>query len=161
MERVSFEQLRRLHGVWRGRGRGQYPTIEPFEYDEESRFEFDGRYPLIHFEQRTILGNGEPGHWESGFIRVAEDGEVEISTAQAGGRVEVIRGPLEVTESGFRLDLQSVALGHDERLIRTGRVLALTGDQLDYEMKMATRTTDVPQWLTHLTAALQRQPGEG
>jgi hypothetical protein len=161
VERLSFEQLRLLHGVWRGRGRGQYPTIDPFDYDEETRFEFDDRYPLIHFEQRTILGNGEPGHWESGFVRVADDGTVEISTAQDGGRVEVIRGPLAVAGSGFRLDLESVALGHDERLLRTGRVLELSGDRLRYEMKMSTRTTDAPQWLTHLTAELRRESGEG
>jgi hypothetical protein len=157
---MTFDLLAALDGTWHGRGNGGYPTIETFEYTEQTRFEFDDRYPLIHFEQRTVLDDGEPGHWESGFLRVAEDGAIEVSTAQDGGRVEVLRGPLTVTPEGFRLDLESVALGHDARLLRTGRLVEVRGDRLRYEMKMSTTTTDEPRWLTHLTAELVRRPLE-
>jgi len=156
---LSFKGLRDLHGTWSGRGQGNYPTIDSFEYLETTRFEFDERYPLIHLEQRTTLADGEPSHWESGFIRVADDGMIEISTAQDGGRVEVLRGPIEMTTTGFRLELESVALGHDDRLVRTGRLIELEGNGLRYEMRMSTTTTDEPEWLTHLTAELERQPG--
>ena len=158
---MSFDRLRALHGTWRGRGRGDYRTIDAFEYDETTRYEFDERYPLIHFEQRTMLVDGEPSHWESGFLRIADDGMIEISTAQDGGRVEVLRGPIEVTADGFRLELQDVTLGHDDRLVRTGRIIELEGDRLNYEMRMSTTTTDEPRWLTHLTAELERQSAEG
>ena len=84
----------------------------------------------------------------------------KFATAQDGGRVEVLRGPIEETANGFRLELEDVALGHDDRLVRTGRVIELDGDRLRYEMRMSTTTTDEPRWLTHLTAELERQPGE-
>lgn len=157
MDRDPARALRLLTGTWEGSGRGQYPTIDPFEYSELVHFEFDERYPLIHYEQRTILGNGEPGHWESGFIRWSEDGLVEISSAQDGGRVEVLRGPLEEIEGGFRLALESVALGHDERLLLTRRSYLLKNEHLVYEMGMSTTTTAEPQFGNHLRAELERR----
>ena len=153
---MNFELLRALHGTWEGRGRGGYPTIESFEYTEATRFEYDERYPLVHFEQRTILTDGEPSHWESGFFRSTEGGLIDMTTAQNGTRVEVIRGPLTAFDDGFRLELESIAFGNDVRLVRTGRAIELRGDRLNYEVKMATTTTDAPQWLTHLTAELHR-----
>ena len=73
-----MDRLRVLHGTWRGRGAGDYPTIDAFKYEETLRFEFDSRYPMIHYEQRTFLmPSGEASHWESGFIRVVE-GSVEF-----------------------------------------------------------------------------------
>ena len=163
-------QMRKLDGVFQGWGRGKYPTIESFEYSELTRFEYDERYPMIHLEQRTILADGEPGHWESGFLRWWIEGDedspgpglVEMSIAQGGGRVEVLRGPLLELADGFRLELESVVLGHDERLVLTNRIIELRGDQLEYEMGMSTTTTDEPRFQVHVSAELQRQvEGEG
>src|SRR5262249_58556363 len=49
-------------GVWRGRGRGGYPTIEnDFDYAQEIRFSHDGR-PFLAYESRAWLieGDGTP-----------------------------------------------------------------------------------------------------
>jgi hypothetical protein len=156
MTEAVQQKLSLLHGTWEGSGQGKYPTIDAFEYSETTRFEFDARYPVVHYEQRTVLSDGEPSHWESGFVRWLEDGTVEMSSAQDGGRVEVLRGPLIELDDGFRLELESEVLGHDDRLIRTSRVIELRGERLGYEMKMSTTTTDTPEFQTHLSAELGR-----
>ena len=43
-----------LLGTWKGNGEGHFPTIEPFEFSEELRFERRGEEPLIHYEQKTV-----------------------------------------------------------------------------------------------------------
>ena len=161
MKQNIESSLRALHGSWKGSGRGKYPTIDPFEFTEITQFEYDERYPLIHYEQRTMLGNGDVGHWESGFVRWLDDGTVELSSAQDGGRVEVLRGLLIAIDGGVRLELESEVLGHDDRLIRTNRIFELRGDQLSYEMGMSTTTTDRPAFQVHIQARLQRQATGG
>ncbi len=128
----TMQYLVSLAGVWTGAGRGSYPTIEPFEYTETLACEVDKAYPLIHFEQRTLLQPGAgAGHWESGFIRPMDNGQVEMSSAQDSGRVEVLCGQVaSASQDGWRLQLDSVVLGHDPRLVQTRRVFTLRGDAL-------------------------------
>ena len=96
MIEATMRKLAALEGSWRGGGKGDYPTIEAFEYEETLRFELDSSYPMIHYEQRTLLLPArEPSHWESGFIRPMEDGTIEVSNSQDSGRVEVLRGRFE------------------------------------------------------------------
>ncbi len=147
-----------LAGSWRGSGVGDYPTIDRFEYDETLRFELDPGRSLIHYEQRARLKNGEPSHWESGFLRWLEDGTIELSSAQNGGRVEVLQGLLvdAADPAGLRLELDSILLGHDPRPVRTRRVIEVHGHRLSYVMGMATTTTPTPDFQQHLEAVLQR-----
>ena len=72
-----------LLGTWHGNGRGDYPTIDPFAYEQEVVFAHDGR-PFLHYFSRTWItdddGNAHPP-WglETGFLRVgSEDGSVEL-----------------------------------------------------------------------------------
>ncbi len=41
-------------GLWRGRGRGGYPTVEDFDFAQEIRISHDGR-PFLHYESRAWL----------------------------------------------------------------------------------------------------------
>jgi len=87
-----IEQLKAFEGSWKGNGKGNYPTIDAFEYEEILTFRFDMSYPLIAYEQKTLLiPQNESSHWETGFIMPLEDGSVELSNAQGGSRVEVLR----------------------------------------------------------------------
>jgi hypothetical protein len=160
MHDSNFQRLRLFEGSWFGEGRGQYPTIEPFRFEETTRFVVAPSYPMLHYEQVTLLlPSREPSHWESGFIRPLEDGTIEISSAQDSGRVEVLRGhlvgPGNVADE-LCLELESVVLDHDPRLVRTKRVFTLKGNTLSYVMQMATRTTPEPLLQHHLSANLTR-----
>lgn len=159
---VNLARLSPLIGIWRGTGSGKFPTIEAFNYTEELKFESNNCEPLIHFEQKTWVqssteSNGSPLHWESGFIRPIEDGTIEISNAQNGGRVEVLKGRIDLAEhlrGTLLLSLESVLLGNDPRLTQTRRIFTLKGDTLSYLVDMATVRT--PNLQRHLEAVLTR-----
>jgi hypothetical protein len=101
-----------LLGTWYGSGRGDYPTIEPFSYDQEVAFAHDGR-PFLHYFSRTWVTDAEgervrPGALETGFLRLGaqnpprqvsaggapiEDGHpVELVLAHPTGYAEVWYG---------------------------------------------------------------------
>lgn len=159
---VSMEALRSLLGRWSGRGRGAFPTIDSFAYEEELVFVANDVEPLIHYEQRTWdvtdrSDHGAPLHWESGFIRPTETGLIENCNAQNGGRVEVLSGRLNAgrrsADEPF-LTLDSKLLGNDERMVRTRREFFLDEDTLRYIVQMATRNT--PELTFHLEACVRR-----
>lgn len=157
----GFRLLQPLLGCWTGGGRGKFPTIPSFEYLDRIQFVADAGRPLIHYEQFTRQrpdghAADEPSHWESGFLRPVAGGILEISNAQDGGRVEVLRGPIAVAGSRLELELESVLLGHDARLVRTRRRFTVEGDRLRYEVEM--HTTRVPELVLHLKAELVRVP---
>lgn len=154
-----MSSLRLLVGTWHGRGQGHFPTIEPFTYHEELVFEVSPGKQVIHYEQKTWQSEGddkgEPLHWESGFFVPRENGWVEIASAQNGGRVEVLAGPLQRRETGFELVLNHVVLANDPRMRASHRTFRLAGDTLSYDMSM--ETTRVSPIEHHLGAKLQRQ----
>ena len=157
---MTIQRLSALEGKWEGRGSGDYPTIDAFEFEETLSFELDASYPMFHYEQRTLLLPArEASHWESGFIRPIEDGTIEISNSQDSGRVEVLSGRPRAADGApgdLEIVLDSVALAHDPRLARTRRVWSLRGDTLRYVTFMATHTTPQPELLQHLEAVLKR-----
>jgi hypothetical protein len=71
-----------LVGTWRGKGRGEYPTIEGFEFAHEVVFNHDGRSFLNYFSRSWILdADGEivrPGASEVGFWRVQPNNVLEV-----------------------------------------------------------------------------------
>lgn len=152
--------LETLAGTWTGTGIGEYPTIETFEYLETLRFTQDETRPLLHYEQKTNrrnLGQRDfiPSHWESGFLSISPDNQVEITSAQIGGRVEVLAGTIEPTPSGLILRLRSTHFANDPRMQEATRMLTVNGDILHYTMYM--QTNKVPHLAIHLEATLQRQ----
>ena len=159
-EFTGFEWLRPLLGRWTGTGVGRYPTIPSFEYNEQLHFVADAARPLIHYEQFTRQRSEgqsvhQPSHWESGFLRPVAGGMLEVSNAQDGGRVEVLRGPIRTAGGVLTLELESLLLGHDERLVRTRRTFVVEADRLRYEVHM--HTNRVPALTVHLQAELGRR----
>lgn len=92
-----------LLGTWHGNGRGEYPTIEPYAFEQEAVFAHDGRDFLHYFSRAwTIDEAGErtgPGELETGFLRVAgraDDGHaLELVLAHPAGYAEVWYGTVE------------------------------------------------------------------
>ena len=150
--------LHLLVGEWSGSGRGKFPTIEPFEYLETFVFSADDR-PFLHYEQKTKRRNAGqtdyiPSHWESGFIHLLPDGEVELANAQNGGRLERLVGSLERTEQGLILNLRSTAFLNDPRMLETSRTITVEGNNMHYTQTM--HTTAVPGPAHHVEARLKR-----
>lgn len=152
-----IEKLAPLLGVWRGEGVAQFPTIATCPYREELRIESNGEEPLLHFEQKTwVQATNAALHWECGFLKPNEAGELEILNAQNSGRVEVLRGGLVESSNSNLLTLhfESVVFGNDARMLRSRRTFHCEGDTLRYVVAMATVKT--PALQQHLAATLKR-----
>lgn len=102
-------------GVWRGRGSGGYPTVEPFEYAQEVRISHDGR-PFLAYESRAWLVQPDgtaisPAAREVGWWRViVADGEptneIEALFCGPSGVMELYIGRIE----GLRLEMATDAV---------------------------------------------------
>lgn len=153
-----FEQLYDLEGLWQGKGHGGFPTIESFRYREELTFTVDTVAQHIHYQQKTwrIVDDATqvPSHWETGFLRQLENGQIELSNTQSGGRVEVLVGSLAQEEDALALSLSNTHLGNDLRMRLSSRQLRIYGDKLSYSMGMA--TTKIGSMTQHLAAELFR-----
>jgi hypothetical protein len=141
-----------LLGTWEGDGRGDYPTIEPFVYREQVTFGHVGK-PFLAYTQRTWQPEtGMPMHAETGYLRLAAGGRVELVLAHPTGIVEVQEGTLD----DGRLELEATTIGRtatakEVRGLR--RVATLDGDELTYDLWMA--YAHVPE-THHLHAQLRR-----
>lgn len=147
--------LTRLLGTWEGAGEGDYPTIQPFTYREQVTFGQVGK-PFVAYQQRTWRpDDGFPLHAESGYLRPAGDGRVELMLAHPTGIVEVEEG----TFDGATLELATttVGLSATAKQVRSlRRRFHITDRTITYDLWMA--YADVPE-THHLHAVLERTAG--
>ena len=147
-----IDQIDFLVGVWRGEGRGDYPTIDAFTYTEEVTFGTIPTKDFVTYHQTTKGTDGLPLHTESGYVRSPAGGIGEFVIAQPTGVTEILTGVIE----GTTLDLTSTMVGltPSAKTIRsTARRIEVDGDVLRYRMTMA--AMNEPEQF-HLEAELHR-----
>ena len=148
--------LEPLLGTWSGAGRGEYPTITTFDYDETVTFGHVGKPFLAYAQRTTAADDGRPLHAET---RLPPDagGHLELVLAHPFGITEVEEGTLTVVEGSLVLELVATAIGRTttaKEVTEIERSFHLDGDELTYEVRMAA----VGQPLQHhLGAVLQRR----
>ncbi|MGH9057242.1 MAG: FABP family protein [Acidimicrobiales bacterium] len=143
-----------LLGTWSGRGHGDYPTIEPFDYEETVTFTHAGKAFLAYSQRTRHATEGRPLHAETGYWRVPRPGEVEAVIAHPTGVVEVLQGTFDGTNASLRST--SVALtGTAKSVTSIERMITLAGDALTYDLSMA--AVGLP--LTHHLHAELRRAG--
>jgi hypothetical protein len=154
---ASIQLFDLLEGTWQGEGRGQFPGVTSFAYRETLILTRRDEKTLAYEQRTQKLYDGQtdwlPSHWESGFIRVLESGELELTSAQIG-RTEVLSCSIETVDASFRIHFMSKIITNDPRMISSSRTFELEGDTLRYEMEM--QTTKVDHSALHLKIALQR-----
>lgn len=146
-----------LQGTWAGQGRGGFPTVTSFDYCETLTFTRRDEKTLAYEQRAQKRYDGQTewlvSHWENGFIRILENGELELTSAQIG-RTEVLVGTIEPRDATFRIHFVSKIIVNDPRMVASTRMLELAGDTLHYEMGMQTTAVDQPT--KHLEITLQR-----
>lgn len=148
----AIEPLAFLLGTWRGEGKGEYPTIEPFTYGEEVEFTHSGR-PFLFYVQKTWDPDGYPLHSETGYVRPVGEGAIEIVLAHPSGITEILAGSLR----GTSIELTSTAVGVSptaKEVSASRRAITVSGDVLAYRFDMAAVGQDMH---IHLTAELKKQ----
>jgi THAP4-like, heme-binding beta-barrel domain len=141
-----------LLGRWQGDGNGHWPGAGGFRYEEEMTFEHVGDPFLLYSQRSWRLEDGEPLHFERGFLRPAGEGRVELTLAHPLGIVEVAEGPVREAV----IDVSSTALA----LTSTGspvtelrRRIEVRHDTMAYELRMAMREVPLTR---HLKGELRR-----
>lgn len=166
----AIAHLAPLLGTWRGAGRGDYPTIEAFEYTEEVTIGHVGK-PFLAYSQRTKGADGAPLHAETGYWRPAGERGLEVLLTHPSGIAEILVGEVTETHYGLLVVLRAAAgdgagphgrTGPGGRVIlaptakqvdATERRISVDGDMMRYEVHMAA----VGEPMTpHLEATLQR-----
>ncbi|QGU01886.1 hypothetical protein CKALI_05060 [Corynebacterium kalinowskii] len=138
-------------GTWQGTGRGFYPTIEPFEYEETLEFSQIPGKPFLVYVQKTKGPNG-PLHTETGYLRPVGEDKVEFVIAQPTGQTELLEGT--VTDTTITLDESNVQNSSTAKQVdATKRVYRLEGDTLHTEFHMAAVGEPMQQ---HLASVLVR-----
>ena len=151
----ALDSLSFLVGTWRGTGRGHYPTIKDFTYEEETRFWHTGR-PFLFYMQRTWAPHsGDAMHTEMGYWRPKAEGNIEAVLSHSFGIVEIDEGKIE----GRKISLESTSLTSTptaETVEALARVFEESDDVLTYELRMAFGENELQP---HLGAELKRVTG--
>lgn len=152
----DIAHLEFLLGEWHGSGAGEYPTIEPFRYNEQVEFRHVGK-PFISYVQRTKHADtGLPLHAESGYLRPVGPDRIEFVVVQPSGIIEMHDGVVV----GQRIELTATQVmttptAKDVSAVR--RVISVDGDVLTYDAEMGA----VGQPLQHHLAATLTRVVEG
>ncbi|KAA8960452.1 peroxynitrite isomerase [Mycobacterium sp.] len=153
----GLEALAPLLGTWTGRGSGEYPTIEPFEYLEEVVFSHVGQPFLIYSQKTRTTTDGKPLHAETGYLRVPQPGHVELVVAHPTGVTEIEVGTYTLSGDVIELEMTASSIGLSptaKEVSALGRSFCLEGDKLSYSLRMG--AVGQPM-LHHLSAVLLRQ----
>lgn len=150
-----------LLGTWTGRGHGEYPTIESFDYVETVTFSHVGK-PFLAYSQRTrrLLPDGslaEPLHAETGYWRFPSPGAVEVVLSHPTGVTEIEQGTVELGDDATRLELASTQIGLSgtaKSVTELARTIIVHGDTFEYRLAMAAVGQPIRH---HLAATLLRQ----
>lgn len=108
----AVAHLAPLLGNWRGGGRGDYPTIEAFEYTEEVRVAHVGK-PFLAYSQLTKSPEGAPLHAETGYMRPAGERGLEVLLTHPSGIAEMLVGEVTETHYGLLLIMRAGARAKD------------------------------------------------
>lgn len=153
----DLQALAPLLGTWSGRGSGEYPTIESFDYLEEVVFNHVGK-PFLAYGQKTKAAtDGKPLHAETGYLRVPQPGQVELVLAHPSGITEIEVGTYTVNGDVIELELIASSIGLTptaKDVTALGRSFRIDGDELSYSMRMGAVGQPVQH---HLSAVLHRQ----
>ncbi|HEX5597822.1 MAG TPA: FABP family protein [Micromonosporaceae bacterium] len=132
-------------GVWRGRGRGGFPSIEDFDYAQEVRISHDGR-PFLHYESRSWILDAEsrpvrPSAREIGWWRpVMADGtatdDIEALMMSPTGIMELYIG--RVTGTQIEMVTDAVVRTATAKEVTAGhRLFGIVEGALLYAQEMA------------------------
>jgi hypothetical protein len=132
---VSF-----LLGRWEGVGKGDYPTIEAFDFVQEVTFTHNGKPFLIYNSRSWLLAEdgtkGRPLGMETGFWRPRPGNRLEVLLTHPTGITEVYLG--EVSGTKIEMATDAVLRTESAKEVTAGkRLYGLVDSQREGEKDLA------------------------
>jgi len=132
---VSF-----LLGRWEGVGKGDYPTIEAFDFVQEVTFTHNGKPFLIYNSRSWLLeadgSKGRPLGMETGFWRPRPGNRLEVILSHPTGITEVYLG--EVSGTKIEMATDAVVRTESAKEVTAGkRLYGLVDSQREGEKDLA------------------------
>lgn len=146
-----------LLGRWGGHGKGDYPTIDAFDYGQELVFTHDGR-PFFHYFARSWIVDAEgekvrDAAQEAGFLRCRPEGHLELVLSHSSGISEVWYG--KAADARIELRTAGVSFTESAKEVTEGtRMYGNVESDLLYAYDMAAMGQPLQP---HLWARLERQ----
>ena len=162
-----IEPLTWLEGRWIGNGKGEFPTMSPFTFEDQMQIRFLEEAihsePLIHFEEIAWVLEHEKKvfkHWETGFLKPTLEDNIQFYVSHNTGRIEVSYGKfdwVDVKQKAFAISFDSSFVRNDRgltELLKSRRTFALKKTYFTYSLSMT--TLGVKKLTTHLSCTLTR-----
>ena len=145
-----------LVGTWRGKGRGEYPNIEGFQFAQEVSFNHDGRAFLNYFSRSWIIDENDeiirPAASEVGFWRIKEKNVLEVLLAHNTGIAEGWVGLVQGAKIQLAMD-QGYSSPTAKIVTAGSRLYGLVEGELFTSYDMAAQGQTLQ---THLWSSLER-----
>ena len=146
-------------GKWGGKGMGEWPGAEKFEYVQEVTFRHDGR-PFLEYSSRSWIIDSEgnhirPGASECGYWRIKPNKVIELVLAHSTGISEGWLGKINDDRPAIQLALDHAYIAPTAKGVENGaRLYGLVEGQLFTSYDMATPEVELQ---AHLWSSLERQ----
>ena len=146
-----------LVGTWRGKGRGEYPNVQGFQFAQEVSFNHDGRPFLNYFSRSWIIDENDeiirPAASEVGFWRIKEKNVLEVLLAHNTGIAEGWVGLVQGAKIQLAMD-QGYSSPTANIVTAGSRLYGLVEGELftSYDMAAQGQTLQA-----HLWSSLERQ----
>jgi hypothetical protein len=160
---MNIQLLKKLEGVWIGRGIGVYPPrVSQFEYEEHLTIKPTAKPTVWEFKSATKHAvSGQPMHVEVGYIRAPSSETIELVASHPFGLTEISSGECSgdarvelVATPKTLIRVESATSPFTTGLKRVYEVSA-DGNTLKFTMDMA--TSNHPELRNHLISNLTKQ----
>jgi len=129
-----------LVGTWRGKGHGEYPGIENFQFAQEVTFSHDGRPFLTYFSRSWLIDDNneiiQTAASETGFWRVKPGNQLEVLIAHSTGIAEGWVGRFDGPKIQLAMD-QAYSAPSAKSIEGGQRLYGLVEGELFYAYDMA------------------------
>jgi hypothetical protein len=159
---MNVQFLKRIEGVWTGRGIGVYPpTVGEFRYIEELTIKQTAKPIVWEFKSVTKHETtGKPMHIEAGFIRAPPTGSIELVASHPFGLTEISNGRIvsaDTAELTSNLEtLHRVPTATSPFTTGLRRVYEISQDNQSLSFTMDMATSNHPELQNHLICKLSR-----
>jgi hypothetical protein len=146
-------------GKWGGKGMGEWPGVEKFEYVQEVTFRHDGR-PFLEYSSKSWIIDAEgnhirPGASECGYWRIKPNKVIELILAHSTGISEGWLGKISDDRPAIQLALDHAYVAPTAKAVSDGaRLYGLVEGQLFTSYDMAAPGKELQ---AHLWSSLERQ----